>query len=122
MMESHRDSEYTYRTVGMVGSSSFCLVLPKDYTINLGVAKGDPVRVRLEEGRIVIEKAKKGKKRMYPSITSNTNTKKAFVFTFNVANAQNYHGHQQGALGLIQENPDSAEFPVCLFVGGLHDF
>jgi hypothetical protein len=31
---------YDYRTVGIVGTASFCVVLPKEYAINLGVGKG----------------------------------------------------------------------------------
>jgi hypothetical protein len=56
-MESEQDREYAYRTIGIVGSSSFCVVLPKDYAIDLGIGKGDPVRVTRKERMIVIEKA-----------------------------------------------------------------
>jgi bifunctional DNA-binding transcriptional regulator/antitoxin component of YhaV-PrlF toxin-antitoxin module len=44
-MESKQASQYSYRTIGMVGSCSFCVVLPKEYAIDLGISKGDPVRV-----------------------------------------------------------------------------
>jgi hypothetical protein len=56
-LESEQDHEYAFRTIGIVGTSSFCVVLPKDYAINLGIGKGDPVRVTREKRRIVIEKA-----------------------------------------------------------------
>ena len=49
--------DYDYRTVGIVGSASFCVVLPKEYAINLGVGKGDFVKISQEQNRIVIEKA-----------------------------------------------------------------
>jgi antitoxin component of MazEF toxin-antitoxin module len=56
-MIKQEERKYSYRTVGIVGSSSFSLVLPKDYANNLGVHKGDPVKVTLDEGRLVVEKA-----------------------------------------------------------------
>ena len=37
--------DYDYRTVGIVGTASFCVVLPKEYAISLGVGKGDFVIV-----------------------------------------------------------------------------
>lgn len=40
----------------LVGESSFSVVLPRGYAVNLGIAKGDFVKVRQEESRIVIEK------------------------------------------------------------------
>jgi hypothetical protein len=49
--------DYFYRTAGIVGSASFCVVLPKRYAINLGVGKGDFLKVSQEQDRIVIEKA-----------------------------------------------------------------
>lgn len=45
----------------LVGEESFSLVLPKDYAKKLGIEKGDFVRVRQEEDRIVIEKAQNEK-------------------------------------------------------------
>lgn len=68
-MESNRFSEdeyqatvnvtsgFEYRTVGIVGSASFCVVLPKQYAISLGIGKGDFVKVHQNGNRIVIEKA-----------------------------------------------------------------
>jgi formylmethanofuran dehydrogenase subunit D len=46
--------EYLFQ--GLVGEASFSIILPIDYAVNLGIAKGDFVKVRQEEGRIVIEK------------------------------------------------------------------
>jgi AbrB family looped-hinge helix DNA binding protein len=41
---------------GLVGETSFSIVLPKDYAVNLGIRKGDLVNVRQEDGRIILEK------------------------------------------------------------------
>jgi hypothetical protein len=47
-----------YRKVqGLVGESSFSIVLPKSFAIGLGIGKGDFVKVYAEENRIVVEKA-----------------------------------------------------------------
>jgi antitoxin component of MazEF toxin-antitoxin module len=47
-----------YRKVqGLVGEQSFAIVLPKSYAVNLGIRKGDFVKVYKEEEKIVIEKA-----------------------------------------------------------------
>jgi bifunctional DNA-binding transcriptional regulator/antitoxin component of YhaV-PrlF toxin-antitoxin module len=47
-----------YRKIqGLVGDQSFSVVLPKSYAIHLGIGKGDFVKVRQEENRIIIEKA-----------------------------------------------------------------
>lgn len=53
--EQRRD--YYYRTAGLVGTASFCAVLPKQYAINLGVGKGDFLKVSQQQDKIVIEKA-----------------------------------------------------------------
>jgi hypothetical protein len=45
------------RTAGLVGSTSFSIVLSKQYAIQLGVGRGDFVKVSREQNRIVIEKA-----------------------------------------------------------------
>ena len=47
-----------YRKVqGLVGEQSFSIVLPKSYAVKLGIGKGDFVKVRQEEERLIIEKA-----------------------------------------------------------------
>jgi mRNA-degrading endonuclease RelE of RelBE toxin-antitoxin system len=47
-----------YRKVqGIVGEQSFSIVLPKQYAVNLGIGKGNFVKVHVEGSRIVIEKA-----------------------------------------------------------------
>ncbi|MGC2308627.1 MAG: AbrB/MazE/SpoVT family DNA-binding domain-containing protein [Nitrososphaeraceae archaeon] len=50
--------EYSYRKVqGIVGENSFSIVLPKHYAINLGIGKGDYVKVVQDGKRLLIEKA-----------------------------------------------------------------
>ncbi len=49
---------YEYRKVQpIVGGISFSVILPKSYAMNLGLGKGDFVKVRQEGQSIVIEKA-----------------------------------------------------------------
>ncbi|HKG87400.1 MAG TPA: AbrB/MazE/SpoVT family DNA-binding domain-containing protein [Nitrososphaeraceae archaeon] len=49
---------FEYRKIqGLVGDQSFCVVLPKKYAIDLGIGKGDVVKVTQEENKIIIEKA-----------------------------------------------------------------
>jgi hypothetical protein len=42
---------------GLVGESSFSIVLPKYFAIALGIGKGDFVKVYTEESRLIVEKA-----------------------------------------------------------------
>ncbi len=47
-----------YRKVqGIVGESSFSVILPKSYAIRLGIGKGDFVKIHEQNQKIVIEKA-----------------------------------------------------------------
>jgi phosphate uptake regulator len=49
---------FEYRKVqGLVGETSFSIILPKEYALNLGIGKGDFVKVRQEHERIIVEKA-----------------------------------------------------------------
>jgi AbrB family looped-hinge helix DNA binding protein len=57
MLNKNENKKYQYRTVGIVGSSSFCIVLPASFANKLNLVKGDYVKVTGEENRIVIEKA-----------------------------------------------------------------
>jgi antitoxin component of MazEF toxin-antitoxin module len=51
-------SSYEYRKVqGLIGETSFSVILPKEYAVKLGIGKGDFVKVKQEENRILIEKA-----------------------------------------------------------------
>jgi antitoxin component of MazEF toxin-antitoxin module len=50
--------QYEIRTIqALTGERSLTLVLPKQYAISLGIGKGDYVRVKQENGKIIIEKA-----------------------------------------------------------------
>lgn len=52
------EADYEYRKVqGLVGDASFSVVLPKAYATSMGIEKGDFVKVRQEQNRIIIEKA-----------------------------------------------------------------
>ena len=47
-----------YRKIqGLVGESSFSFVLPKSYAIDLGISKGDFVKVYCIDKKMIIEKA-----------------------------------------------------------------
>jgi hypothetical protein len=60
-MESNLDNdkqEKEYRKIqGLVGESSFSVVLPKSYAVDLGIGKGDFVMVLKEGKRLIIERA-----------------------------------------------------------------
>jgi hypothetical protein len=50
--------EYQYRKVhGIMGEHSFSIVLPKQYALDVGIGKGDSVKVIHDSERIIIEKA-----------------------------------------------------------------
>jgi bifunctional DNA-binding transcriptional regulator/antitoxin component of YhaV-PrlF toxin-antitoxin module len=50
--------DYEYRKIqGLVGESSFSIILPKEYALNIGICRGDFVKVHQEGKKIVIEKA-----------------------------------------------------------------
>ncbi|MGC1134434.1 MAG: AbrB/MazE/SpoVT family DNA-binding domain-containing protein [Nitrososphaeraceae archaeon] len=50
--------EYSYRKVqGIVGENSFSIVLPKHYANNLGIRKGDHVKIVQVGKCLMIEKA-----------------------------------------------------------------
>jgi phosphate uptake regulator len=50
--------EYQYRKVhGIMGEHSFSIVLPKLYALEIGIGKGDSVKVTRDSKRIIIEKA-----------------------------------------------------------------
>jgi formylmethanofuran dehydrogenase subunit D len=50
-------NRYEYRKIqGLIGETSFSIILPKQFAINLGIGKGDFVKVHQEEGKIVVEK------------------------------------------------------------------
>jgi bifunctional DNA-binding transcriptional regulator/antitoxin component of YhaV-PrlF toxin-antitoxin module len=41
---------------GLIGETSFYIVLPKQFAINLGIGKGDFVRIQQNGNKIVIDK------------------------------------------------------------------
>ena len=50
-------NEVSYRKIqSIVGDTSFSLVLPKKYALNLGIKKGDFVKVTERNGEIVIQR------------------------------------------------------------------
>jgi len=55
-MESESDREIR-KVQGLVGETSFSVILPKKFAMSLGIGKGDYVNVVQEGRRIVIEKA-----------------------------------------------------------------
>ena len=61
-LERYENQEFSkgleYRKIqGLVGEQSFSIVLPKTYALHLGVNKGDFMKVKLENNRIILEKA-----------------------------------------------------------------
>jgi hypothetical protein len=42
---------------GIIGEISFSIILPKQFAVSLGIAKGDFIEVRQEVGKLIIEKA-----------------------------------------------------------------
>jgi hypothetical protein len=42
---------------GLVGESSFSIVLPKSFANALGIGKGDFVKVYADDSKIIVEKA-----------------------------------------------------------------
>ncbi len=52
---------YAFRKVqGIVGEYSFSIVLPKSFANDLGIGKGDYVKVSQDDGKIIVEKMDKG--------------------------------------------------------------
>jgi formylmethanofuran dehydrogenase subunit D len=54
--ESKNNVEYR-KVQTILGDVSFSVVLPKNYAVNLGLKRGDFVKVRQANGQIIIEKA-----------------------------------------------------------------
>lgn len=55
---NHEKTGKEYRKVqGLVGDSSFSIVLPKSYAVDLEIGKGDFVMVSKDGKRLIIEKA-----------------------------------------------------------------
>lgn len=45
------------RVQALTGDRSFTLVHPRDYAIQLGIEKGDLIRVSIKEKQLILEKA-----------------------------------------------------------------
>jgi bifunctional DNA-binding transcriptional regulator/antitoxin component of YhaV-PrlF toxin-antitoxin module len=48
--------EYT-KVQGLIGETSFSIVLPKAYAMKLGIEKGNFVKVHQDGSKIIVEKA-----------------------------------------------------------------
>jgi hypothetical protein len=58
MIKQESSKKLEYRKVqGLVGDTSFSIILPKIYASNIGIQKGDFVKVMQEGQKITIEKA-----------------------------------------------------------------
>lgn len=56
--EETKCNEFAYRKIqGIVGDQSLSVILPKSYAVNLGIGKGDFVKVHQEDNKIIVEKA-----------------------------------------------------------------
>jgi AbrB family looped-hinge helix DNA binding protein len=54
----NKGTDKEYRKVqGLVGESSFSIVLPKSFALSLGIGKGDFVKVYTNDQKIIVEKA-----------------------------------------------------------------
>jgi antitoxin component of MazEF toxin-antitoxin module len=52
------NTDYEYRKIqGLIGESSFSIILPKKYATDIGLNKGDFVKVHKIDNKIIIEKA-----------------------------------------------------------------
>lgn len=52
---------YAFRKVqGIVGEYSFSIVLPKSFANDIGISKGDYVKVSQDDGKIIVEKMDEG--------------------------------------------------------------
>jgi antitoxin component of MazEF toxin-antitoxin module len=52
------ESEFEIRKVqGLVGETSFSIILPKVYATKLGIEKGDFLKCHLENNRLILEKS-----------------------------------------------------------------
>ena len=55
-IDTNNNKEYR-KVQGLVGESTFSIVLPKSFAIALGIGKGDFVKVYTDDKKIVVEKA-----------------------------------------------------------------
>jgi formylmethanofuran dehydrogenase subunit D len=55
IQKTKNPAQAEYRSI--IGALSFSVCLPKQYAIDLGLKKGDYVRITQEAGKIIMEKA-----------------------------------------------------------------
>ena len=46
-----------YQALGLAGKTSYTFVIPKEFATDIGLEKGDFLRVTKEEKRLILEKA-----------------------------------------------------------------
>jgi bifunctional DNA-binding transcriptional regulator/antitoxin component of YhaV-PrlF toxin-antitoxin module len=46
-----------YQAIGLAGKTSYIFVIPKDFATDIGLEKGDFLRVSKEAKRLIVEKA-----------------------------------------------------------------
>jgi bifunctional DNA-binding transcriptional regulator/antitoxin component of YhaV-PrlF toxin-antitoxin module len=56
-MGTTQDSVEYRKTQAIFGNSTFGIVIPKNFVNNLGIAKGDYLRITQEGSHLIIEKA-----------------------------------------------------------------
>ena len=57
-MLDHNTNQIEYRKIQAIhGNSTLILVLPKDFAVALKIAKGDYVKCKVRDNRLIVEKA-----------------------------------------------------------------
>lgn len=56
-LDSQKAIDEFCKVQGLVGESSFSIVLPKSYALNLGISKGEFLKVTCQNKKIIIEKS-----------------------------------------------------------------
>ena len=57
MKYTNSSNQEFHKVQGLIGESSFSVILPKSFATNIGIDKGDFVKVSQDDNKIVIEKA-----------------------------------------------------------------
>ena len=57
LVTSVRKQKHEYRALTIVGGTSLNVVLPKQFASDLGLGRGDYVKVSIDGKRIILEKA-----------------------------------------------------------------
>ena len=56
-MENKDKPKSKYQALGLAGKTSYTLVIPKEIATDIGLEKGDFLRVTQEEKKLIVEKA-----------------------------------------------------------------